>query len=268
MESEPELILLPPAFEHVDPDHLCRLIADMLQRLIEHNDRIPLSPEALTRFHSRTGPNISVLDYLRRIVQYTRTERWCLLITLHYIDQICERNPRFTITSLTCHRFVITSISIASKTFCDSFSRHSVYAKVGGISTAELNVLEREFLRMIEWRLTCNAELLHKYYVNLVRSHSKSQFIIVGGRSSESGSSSEHSEDEEIVSVDVVQRSRPATPGDVIMETVSTGPGGSQSVSNFMGVSMPSTERPYQGQTPPTIEQNMAFADLQRERLT
>ena len=26
--------------------------------------------------------------------------------------------------------------------------------KVGGISTAELNVLEREFLRMIEWRLT------------------------------------------------------------------------------------------------------------------
>jgi hypothetical protein len=29
-----------------------------------------------------------------------------------------------------------------------------VYAKVGGISTGELNVLEREFLRMIEWRLT------------------------------------------------------------------------------------------------------------------
>ena len=171
----------------------------MLQRLIEHNDRIPLSPyavgsllssivalttrfssEALTRFHSRAAPNISVLDYLRRIVQYTKAEvsrfsgslacllmpplrlppnpgtrqRWCLLITLHYIDQICERNPRFTITSLTCHRFVITSISIASKTFCDSFCRNSVYAKVGGISTAELNVLEREFLSMIEWRLT------------------------------------------------------------------------------------------------------------------
>jgi len=266
--------LLPPSFEHVDKNHLCRLIADMLQRLIEHNDRIPLSPEALTRFHSRTAPNISVLDYLMRIVQYTKAEGWCLLITLHYIDQICERNPRFTINSLTCHRFVITSIAVASKTFCDSFCRNSVYAKVGGISTAELNVLEREFLRMIEWRLTCNVELLHKYYVNLVRSHSKSQFIIVGGRSSESASSSEHSEDEdgEIVSVDIVQPSRPDTPGDVIMETVSTSPGvplpsSSTTVSNFMGVSMPSTERPYQGQTPPTIEQNMAFADLQRDGL-
>src|SRR5882757_10032132 len=74
--------------------------------------------------------------------------------------------------------------------------------------------------------LQCNAELLHEYYVNLVRSHSKSRFIIVGGRSSESASSSEHSEDEdgEIVSVDVVQQpSRPGTPGDVIMGTVSTG---------------------------------------------
>ena len=66
----------------------------------------------------------------------------------------------------------------------------------------------------------------------------------------------------------MVQNSRPGTPGDVIMETVSTGPGTSASVSNFMGASMPPTERPYQGQTPPTIEQNMAFADLQREGLT
>jgi len=269
--------LLPSSFEHVDKDHLCRLIADMLERLVEHNNRIPLSPyavgslpssttelttrfssEALTRFHSRAAPNISVLDYLRRIVQYARVERWCLLITLHYIDQICVRNPRFTMNSLTCHRFIITSICIASKTFCDSFCRNTVYAKVGGISTDELNVLEREFLRMIEWRLTCNAELLHTYYVNLVHSHTKSQFIIVGSRSSESASSSERSEEEEVI------HSRPGTPGDVIIETVIPGAG----VSDFMGASMPSTARPHQGQTPPTIEQNMVFADLKREGLT
>jgi len=114
--------------------------------------------------------------------------------------------------------------------------------------------------------LQCNVELLHKYYVNLVRSHSKSQFIIVGSRSSESASSSEHSEGEdgEIVMVDTP--SRPGTPRDVIMGTTDV-PSSSTSVSEFMGVSMPSTERPYQGQTPPTIEQNMAFADLQRDGL-
>ena len=43
MES-PEKIELPSAFEDADVDHLVVLIADMLDRLIEHNDRIPLSP--------------------------------------------------------------------------------------------------------------------------------------------------------------------------------------------------------------------------------
>ena len=43
MES-PGKIELPRAFEHADIDHLVILIADMLDRLIEHNDKIPLSP--------------------------------------------------------------------------------------------------------------------------------------------------------------------------------------------------------------------------------
>lgn len=114
--------------------------------------------------------------------------------------------------------------------------------------------------------LQCNVELLHKYYVNLVRSHSKSQFIIVGNRSSESVSSSEHSEGEDGEPVMVDTPSRPGTPRDAIMGGTDV-PSSSTSVSDFMGVSMPSTERPYQGQTPPTIEQNMAFADLQRDGL-
>ena len=31
---------------------------------------------------------------------------------------------------------------------------NSLYARVGGIPVGELNMLEREFLRMIDWRLT------------------------------------------------------------------------------------------------------------------
>ena len=81
-------------------------------------------------------------------------QRSCLLITLHYIDQISVRMPAFVLSSLTCHRFVIASIVVSSKCLCDTFSSNSVYAKVGGIPIAELNMLEREFLRVIEWKLT------------------------------------------------------------------------------------------------------------------
>lgn len=76
------------------------------------------------------------------------------------MDQICAHRPQFTLSSLTCHRFVIASIAISSKGFCDAFCTNSHYAKVGGISVSELNLLEREFLSMIDWRLTVRA-LLH-----------------------------------------------------------------------------------------------------------
>lgn len=45
------------------------------------------------------------------------------------------------------------------------------YARVGGISLVELNMLEKEFLTIIDWRLTCSGALLQHYYTSLVRSH-------------------------------------------------------------------------------------------------
>ena len=80
-------------------------------------------------------------------------QKSCLLVVLCYIDRICARKPLFTLSSLTCHRFVITSIAVASKGLCDLFCTNSLYAKVGGISVTELNVLEREFLAAIDWQL-------------------------------------------------------------------------------------------------------------------
>lgn len=128
--------------------------------------------ESLTRFHSRSAPSITVLDYLKRIVKFTNVEvciprlffdhgssyhpssqKSCLLITLHYVDQICARMPLFTLSSLTCHRFIIASITVSSKALCDTFCTNNLYAKVGGISVTELNILEREFLSAIDWRL-------------------------------------------------------------------------------------------------------------------
>ncbi|CAE7083985.1 unnamed protein product [Rhizoctonia solani] len=168
--------ILPPDFLDASIDDIVNLIADMLDRLTSHNDQIPLRPpepsEALTRFHSRSPPGISIQEYLKRIVKYTNVERSCLLITLHYIDQICNLLPHFTISSLTVHRFVISSIAVSSKALCDAFCTNSHYARVGGIKLIELNVLEREFLHKIDWRLTCTREMLQEYYTNLVRTHS------------------------------------------------------------------------------------------------
>ena len=84
-------------------------------------------------------------------------QKACLLATLFNIDQICTHMPLFILSSLTCHRFIITSITVSSKALCDVFCSNNHYAKVGGITIPELNLLEREFLAMIEWRLMVRA---------------------------------------------------------------------------------------------------------------
>ncbi|KAJ7251803.1 cyclin-domain-containing protein [Mycena haematopus] len=231
---------LPLDFAAVSIDSMVLLIADMLERLMAHNDLIPLLPESLTRFHSRSAPGISVLDYLRRIVRFTNVEKSCLLVTLHYIDQICARMPLFTLSSLTCHRFIIASITVSSKGLCDTFCTNSLYAKVGGISVTELNVLEREFLEKIDWRLMCTRDVLQEYYVNLVRTHSAGQFFLVGTGSS-GGSISSDSD------VEMDPASRPSTPADTARTIL-----------------IESTRLPTDVSRRPTIEQNMAFAALQQ----
>ncbi|KAH9463684.1 hypothetical protein Pst134EA_015769 [Puccinia striiformis f. sp. tritici] len=143
----------------------------MLTRLINHNDQIPFTSTSLTRFHSRSPPSISISDYLRRIYKYTNPEPICLILILNYIDRICKNLVNFTICSLTVHRFCITSVTIGSKFTCDSFYSNSRYAKVGGISLTEINLLEREFLLAIDYRLSTTNEELDKYYLSLVESH-------------------------------------------------------------------------------------------------
>ncbi|KAL9936619.1 hypothetical protein V8E36_004687 [Tilletia maclaganii] len=163
--------VLPALFDDAKADDVVVLVADMLSRLVAHNDKLPLHPSSLTRFHSRATPGISVASYLRRIVRYTNLEKVCTLILLVYIDRVCERMPGFTICGLTVHRFVCAAIVCASKALCDAFSTNSHYAKVGGISLIELNMLEKEFLENIDWTLTCDGALLQHYYSSLVRSH-------------------------------------------------------------------------------------------------
>ncbi|KAF8621547.1 hypothetical protein AX15_007716 [Amanita polypyramis BW_CC] len=249
--SSSDRVELPTTFEDVPTEHLAQLIADMLERVMAHNDQIPLSPESLTRFHSRSAPSISILDYLKRITKYTKVEKSCLLVIPCYIDRICARMPLFTLSSLTCHRFVITSITVASKGLCDVFCTNSLYAKVGGIYVTELNVLEREFLSAIDWRLMCTRETLQEYYVSLVRTHSTGRYSIVGADSSSASSDSD-------VEMDSVQ-SRPSSP-----ETLSRNRN-RHSVGEASAILIDFGSFTHQ-QPRPTVEQNVAFAELQQSR--
>ncbi|KAK2735710.1 hypothetical protein FQN57_001159 [Myotisia sp. PD_48] len=161
--------LLPRRYEDVEPRVLVTLISSMLMELIRRNDPIPLRDGRLTRFHSRSPPRISVKDYLQRLTTHATLSPPILLSMVYYIDRLCALYPAFTISSLTVHRFLISSSTVASKGLSDSFWTNKTYARVGGISVEELALLELEFLFRVEWRIVPQPEVLTDYYCNLVQ---------------------------------------------------------------------------------------------------
>lgn len=166
--SKPDVKILPAQYELAEPRDMVVLISSMLMELIRFNDKIPLHQGRLTRFHSRSPPRISVQDYLQRLTTHATLSPPILLSMVYYIDRLCALYPAFTVSSLTIHRFLITSATVASKGLSDSFWTNKTYARVGGIGMTELAMLELEFLFKVEWRIVPQPEVLVDYYQSLV----------------------------------------------------------------------------------------------------
>lgn len=166
--SKPEIKLLPASYEFIETPILIMLITDMVMELININDKIALHQNQLTRFHSRSPPHISVYSYLQRLVTHAHLPPPILLSMVYYIDLLSDMYPAFTVTSLTIHRFLIVSATVASKGLSDAFWTNKTYARIGGISPAELALLELEFLFRVKWQVVPNPEMLVDYYHHLV----------------------------------------------------------------------------------------------------
>ncbi|KAH3667315.1 hypothetical protein OGAPHI_002964 [Ogataea philodendri] len=147
---------LPLRFIDCPKDDLIVIISRMLSSLISINDK-QISPDinhqSLTRFHSRSPPQISLYSYLSRLSHYSSLENSVLITSIYYIDLLSMCYPTFAVSSLTVHRFLLTATTVASKALCDSFCSNSHYAKVGGVNLMELNVLETEFLNKVGYRV-------------------------------------------------------------------------------------------------------------------
>ncbi|ODV83638.1 hypothetical protein CANARDRAFT_182420, partial [[Candida] arabinofermentans NRRL YB-2248] len=151
---------LPLNFIDCSKDELIIIISRMLTSLISINDKRTINNNDnsinninLTRFHSRSPPQISLYSYLSRLSHYSSLENSVLITCIYYIDLLTLSYPIFVVNSLTVHRFLLTATTIASKALCDSFCSNSHYSKVGGVNLMELNLLEIEFLNRVNYRV-------------------------------------------------------------------------------------------------------------------
>lgn len=151
---------------------LVEVLADVLNRLCERNDRFMKNNTPVTRFHALRPPQITIKFYLQRIAKYSSCSEECFILALIYIDRLIRRNGKFLVNSLNVHRLVITSVMLGAKFFDDQYFNNKYFGKVGGVSGREMNLLEIEFLFMINFDLFVEIGL-YKMYNKRLMTHSE-----------------------------------------------------------------------------------------------
>lgn len=73
-----------------------------------------------------------------------------------------QSHVEMAVTSLTVHRLVITAVMLAAKLMDDKYYSNAFYAKIGGVSTSDLNHMELEMLRMLDYRTFVSSSRLHE----------------------------------------------------------------------------------------------------------
>lgn len=121
-----------------------------------------------TNFHTSRPPNISIRNYLRRLEQYMKCTQESYVVALIYLDRVTAMKPELELSNYCIHRLFLTALIISVKFYEDKYYKNSYYARVGGISSNEVNTLEHEFLIYIEFALFVKSEEYENYLSTLM----------------------------------------------------------------------------------------------------
>ncbi|KAI3460878.1 hypothetical protein Pfo_017541 [Paulownia fortunei] len=154
-----------PSKDYLGKPRVLSLLSTFLERSVQKNERLletSQTKDVVTIFHGLKAPSLSIQQYIDRIFKYSCCSPSCFIIAHIYVDRFIQRT-NLCLTSLNIHRLLITSVMVAAKFMDDAFFNNAYYARVGGVSTAELNKLEKKFLFGVDFRLHVSVQTFRKY---------------------------------------------------------------------------------------------------------
>ncbi|XP_057778519.1 cyclin-U4-1-like [Salvia miltiorrhiza] len=143
---------------------MIRFLSSLLQRVAESNDEFRcLDAEKTSIFDGLSRPAISIECYMERIFKYANCSPSCIVVAYIYLDRFAQKQPMLPLNSFNVHRLLIASVLLSAKFMDDIFYNNAYYAKVGGISTSEMNLLEVDFLFGLGFQLNVSTSTYHHY---------------------------------------------------------------------------------------------------------
>ena len=157
----------------IEPNEtLIENISSIIESLIEENKNLldykeKLKIQKKSVFNKDELPHISIKNYLHRIQTFSEAEDNTLIISLIFLDKICD-TASIILTEYNVHRLLFISILIAIKYNEDLVFELDCYSKIAGMTKKEINKLEYQFLKLINFEVFVHKKIFEKYksYIN------------------------------------------------------------------------------------------------------
>jgi hypothetical protein len=108
----------------------------------------------VTPFHGLKVPPIAVDEYILRIAKHAKCSPVCFVMAYAYLERLAKKDKKLRPCHRSVHRLLITGVMIAAKLTDDNYYNNAFYARIGGVSLAELNALELKMLGLLDFRLS------------------------------------------------------------------------------------------------------------------
>lgn len=99
-----------------------QLLSSLLERSIQINEKLlktTQTKDIITVFHGSRAPSLTIKEYIDRIFKYSQCSPSCFVVAQVYMDRFIQCG-NVTLTSLSVHRLLITSIMLAAKFIDDA----------------------------------------------------------------------------------------------------------------------------------------------------
>ena len=143
----------------VSTDEFVIIVTAWLDFAIANNGvEAKLSEQELTYFHGCSPPDISIEDYLHRLLFYTKHSNEVLVGALVYLQRLSNTQPFIEFIPETIHRLILSSFVASAKMHEDYALSSAHYAAIGGVSLSEMKRLELCMLHRLDFCLFVSVE--------------------------------------------------------------------------------------------------------------
>ncbi|KAK9689197.1 hypothetical protein RND81_09G042600 [Saponaria officinalis] len=146
------------------PEFLSNM-ASILERKIQTNEKMlrrSRTKERVTIYHGTRPPTLSIRQYLSRVFEYSNCSPSCFVVGYIYMEKFIQQSGCY-VTTLNVHRILLACVLVAVKFLEDECFNNAYLAKIGGVSTAEINRLEIKLLLTLNYRIYVSPEAFHHY---------------------------------------------------------------------------------------------------------